>query len=310
MRQEMNDVQMDDLPLYLRRYLDTRYGGLWREDLEESGSFVRHALTQRQEVGLSYLRETVNGVTFRALSLDSLLDALAHIDQSERPSLLVGEVVSRLDSLSVESVDVVAAALTELDVGDFTPAGRVTVDRAIQRIMPKLESSTARRLATKCLLSKRVNRRRAAYKFFKLHGLEDDARAILRINLSEGTLEAPDLVACDAQLVKDLGLMQVLAISSSTYYRMRAIQCAMEALSPADLARRCHDYPQELVWAVYDQRRVEYLPHLMDLLRKYHHDAYLLNRIVGCIAILGARDELAEAISVAGQALKDTASRQ
>lgn len=70
-------------------------------------------------------------------------------------------------------------------------------------------------------------------------------------------------MATDAALVAAVGLARVLTLAPSTYYRKRAIELAMGSLPSAELLTICHDYPQELVWAVYDQRRTDYLDTLL-----------------------------------------------
>ncbi|WP_156960179.1 hypothetical protein [Amycolatopsis taiwanensis] len=296
MNQYNSSDELEDLPRYLQRYLKTRHAHMVFQGEEEKASFLSFALEQRQEVGLRYLRETAERLKLRTFPLEELLETLGRIEQCSEPSLLVGELVKRIEECSQEEVDKIANTLMILDTGDYTPAGRLVIDRAVQRIVPKLNSVSSRELAVKLVVSKRVNRRRAAYKFFRLRGLDDRSRALLVSQLDHDALEAPDLVACDTELVQQLGLGRVLDMASSTYYRMRAIQCAMEFQPPSEIMLACSEYPQEIVWAVFEKHQKEYLPYMMRLLDEYRSDAYLLNRILGCIGKIGGSDEIIEAL--------------
>jgi hypothetical protein len=58
------------------------------------------------------------------------------------------------------------------------------------------------------------------------------------------------------------------------------------------------------VWAVYDQRRADYLPVMMQMLDQYRDDAYLLNRVVGCIGRTGGQGEIERAMAGAHRLLE------
>jgi hypothetical protein len=296
---------LSELPPYLRRYLETRFGYLGQlSSAEDYELAVDYALTWRHETGLKYLRQTVDRLRFVHLTLDELLQALRRIEDAQAPSLLIGEVQDRLRLLTAQQADRIAAVLSELSQETLNPAGRVAVDRAVQRLLPLLQSTCGRELAAASLDSSRVLRRRAAYKFFRVHGLTEQARTVLRRQLQDGMLEAPDLISTDLELVAEFGLGRVLELAPGTYHRMRAIGIAMSFLPPGDVAEICLDYPQELVWAVHEGRRKEYLPHLLYLLDHHRSDVYLLNRIVGCIGLIGHSEHCLEAVAVSDQILK------
>jgi hypothetical protein len=238
-----------DLPPYLKRYVMTWAGGLlttWTLDGEQSA--VPGVLEHRQETGLRYLADTVERVRFGGLTSKDLFAALSDLPECTYPSLLIGEVIDRLDHLSPADQGGLVRTLNVLHGAVLPSAARVWVDRALHRLLPRFSTDGSPGLAARCFTSDRVFRRRAAVKYYKTFGLDDVARQILVAQLADGEVQAPELVATDAGLVKQLGLADVLRLAPSTYYRKRAIELAMGILAPADLENVCRDYPQELVW--------------------------------------------------------------
>lgn len=81
----------------------------------------------------------------------------------------------------------------------------------------------------------------------------------------------------------------------------------MATSSPDVVATICEDYPQELVWAVVEQQRSDYLPVILDMVDDYRDDPYLLRWIVDGIARLGTASDLEYALYVAATALRSDA---
>jgi hypothetical protein len=298
------------LPRYLQRYLEIRYGTFLSVSEEVAGaSFVHHALEGRQERGLHNLIKTVDSATYALESITRLLQYLDSFDKVELVPQLISELISRLDSMSEADVVELVQILRHLNDIEFSPSIRVRVDRAISRILPRLSGTDdSMRLAIECLVSRRVYRRRAAVKFYKRTGLDDAARLVLREQWSSQNLEAPELIALDRELISDLGLDEVLEISPSTFYRKCAIERAMLDLSRDEVVRICTEYPQELVWAVQDQERRDYVEILGGLMELYKNDLYLLNHIVRCLQVVGERDAALRAIAIAQDAITQHAS--
>jgi hypothetical protein len=298
---------------YLRRYVEARYGW-WALDeqrwwgLDGQQSWLDYALDGRRAQGIANLRSTAARVAYGGLTVDELFDALDRLDErtTTSASTLVGEVVDRLECFSPADLERLVDVLCELHVREMPPMGCLTVDRALQRLLFQFCAPNSHDLAGRCLRSRRTIRRRAAYKFYRHHGLDQVARRVLARQFADNALEAPDLVAVDSALVGELGPARVLEAAPTTYFRKRAIEAAMESMPPDKIAAICEDYPQELVWAVHDQRRAEYLPLVVGMLDDYRHDAYLLDRVVGCIARIGGRQEVEHALDVASMLLDDT----
>jgi hypothetical protein len=145
-----------------------------------------------------------------------------------------------------------------------------------------------------------VIRRRAAYKFYRHQGLDDIARATLAAQLrSNEEMDSPDLAATDRDLVRELGLERILALSISTYYRMRAIALALDDLSDGELTALQVEYPQELLWALSRQDRRDHIDVAIRVLERYRHDPYLVNYALDCVGRLGTSMQIAEAVSIA-----------
>jgi hypothetical protein len=67
------------------------------------------------------------------------------------------------------------------------------------------------------------------------------------------------------------------------------------------------DYPQELVWAVREQRRSELAGDVLSVLLTHQDDPYLMNRIIQCLAELGDATALEEGRKVASRLLSQAA---
>lgn len=283
------DAQPPDIPAYLRRYPNP-----W-------------GLTHRRKKGLENLSVAVARYRYgyAGLSFDELLEAGSRL--IEQPpggaSILVGEIIGRLDALGRDDVERLVDLLRDIHQRDMPRRGRLLVDHALQRLLFLLDVPAAHDLAFACVRSERTLRRRAAYKFYDKHGLDEQARRLLALQLAAGSLEEPKPVVKDRPLVNELGLASVLTIAPTTQLRKEAIEVVMPNLPPETVARICEDYPQELVWAVFDQRRSDYLQIIMDMVDDYRDDPYLLHRVVDCIARIGSRAEMEYALHVASTIL-------
>ncbi|WP_435585847.1 hypothetical protein [Micromonospora aurantiaca (nom. illeg.)] len=295
-------TELSEQPVALPPYL-LRYPNPW-------------GLEHRREKGLKNLRAAVARYRdgYGGLSFDELLEALRQFD--DRPAgmtLLVDEVIVRLNGRTTDDTERIIDVLYGLHRRSMPRWRRLQVDHALQRVLFLLQGRGDYDLAFACLSSERSLRRWAAYKFYGVRGLDDQARSLLALRVVQGEIEEPQsaslafypgtLIAKDAVLVGDLGLAAVLKVAPTTEMRKVAIGFAMAAESPATVAAICEDYPQELVWAVQDYDRSDFLPFIMDMVDDYRDDPYLLHYLVRCVACIGGRDELKYALFVASAVL-------
>ncbi|MDG4790237.1 hypothetical protein O7626_30675 [Micromonospora sp. WMMD1102] len=287
--------QPRDLPPYLLRYPNP-----W-------------GLGHRRKKGLENLRAAVtryrNG--YGGMSFEGLLGALLRFEERSDTdtTLLVDEIVVRLSGSTAEAAEQLAGVLHELHRRSMPRRRCLQFDRALQRVLFLLRGTASYDLAFACLRSERSLRRWAAYKFYGIRGLDDQARSVLAFQAIRGEIEEPgtasvrfypgSLIAKDAALVANLDLAVVLKVAPTTEMRKIAIEFAMSSESPATVAAKCEDYPQELVWAVQDGCRSEFLPFIMDMIDDYRDDPYLLHYLLRCVACIGCRDDLEYALHVA-----------
>jgi hypothetical protein len=277
--------QSGRLPPYLLRY--PHWGGL--EHRWQKGRENLQAAVARHRFG------------YASLSFNELLEAVNRLDHQPPggASVLVGEIIDRLHTLVLDDVERLVGALFDIQERDLPRRSRLLVDHAMQRLLFLLDAPGTHDLAFACACSDRALRRQAAYKFYAQHGLDEQARRLLVLQFSTGSLEEPKLIAKDSALVHELGLAAVLVIEPTTHLRKEAIETAMATLAPEVVAVICEDYPQELMWAVFDQRRSDYVEIILGMVDDYRDDPYLLHRVIDCIGRIGGPAELEYALHIA-----------
>lgn len=295
---------LSDVPEYLARYVRTRHSAF--EELAKlipEEELVLSYVRERDELGHRQLSESVAALVYSRVPFAKLIDSLSLICSAEYPSLLTREIASRVPSLASHEQAAVADTLFLLAAGVRPPASRVLVDRAVLRILPQFSSEAGSRLALQSFTSSRALRRRAAVKFYRIHGIDDRVRVCILGQIGTDTLEASELVAVDPDLIGILGLDYALAVAPSTFFRKCAIEVAMEFIVLDAVLECCLNYPQELVWAVFEQRNLQYCSIIVDLATTFQLDLYLLNRIIQCVAEVGNDRQFELVMAIARVAL-------
>jgi len=300
------------LPSYLKRYLTTRYSNLVasRDDPE----MVTWALEDRHRRGLVYLRETMEFVTHASLPTSDLIRRVPALPGDPTASLVVTEILNRVPRLTIREQDeVLTGLLNLLDDSQWLPTQRVIIDRALQRLLWHFRTVQAFALAARCVVSPRTIRRQAAYRFYLRHGLDDSARALLVQRFDEAAQPSRQedelyrqVITTDPTLVARRGVRRVLEVAPNAYWRRRVIEGVLgwDVEAAMSLAE---DYPQELVWAIREQRRSEMAGHVLNVLMTHQDDPYLMNRIIQCLAELGDAPALEVGRRVARRLLSQAA---
>ena len=85
---------------------------------------------------------------------------------------------------------------------------------------------------------------------------------------------------------------------------MIAVAGMLDIDDPGKVFKICADYPLEIVWAISEKRIVSLAPYIMELLETRRDDAYLLNRILQCLARVGDANALSLGMKRAGELLQ------
>lgn len=301
----------ESLPPYLRRYLTTWLPTLGDEEswLNYPGpsrdEWIQFSLDQRRGRGLKYLALTMHDIRFAALDEREVIDLLAEIPGDGSTSVLVTELVRRLPDMADDSKSYLATVLSSMAEATQEAADRRTAaDRALMRLLYRMDCDAAFQPAAVCARSERKIRREASYRFYLRYGLNETAREILAERVWQDSERYRRTIATDVGIVRKLGLANVLLMAPSSYWRMRAISCALQGDDDAEVLAICEDYPLELIWAVNAGCIKRLLPQVLELLDRYAADAYLLNRILQCLAVLGDPAGLALGMERAAETLE------
>lgn len=284
----------ESLPPYLRRYLATWLPTIGDEESwlnyphSSRDEFVRFSLSQRRERGLTYLALTLRDIRFAALDEREVIDLLAEVPGVGSTSVLVTELVRRLPDMTEDSKSYLATVLSSMAAVTQEAADkRTATDRALMRLLYRMDCDAAFRPAAVCARSERKIRREASYRFYLKYGLDETAREILAAQVWQDSERYRRTITTDVGIVRKLGLANVLLMAPTSYWRMRAISCALQGDDDAEVVAICGDYPLELIWAINAGCIKRLLPKVLELLDRYAADPYLLNRILQCIAVLG-----------------------
>jgi hypothetical protein len=302
---------LDELPKPLATYLRINH---WYT-LETAPYLTEYILEERQTRGLRYLQrfleEAEIAVRISALGNDYLLDGLRGLPQDPSPSMVVSEVIRRIEAMSTEDKTRVITNLAALvhENEDRSRAERVVIDRAALRLLHHFEMREAFALAARCADSSRAMRRQAAYRFYMRQGLDDAGRDVLVRHFgTEGNDTYRKLITTDSLVVSRIGIENILRTTRSGYWRQNAIESLM-AQSTDDIPVLAEEYPEEVLWAISDQRRTDLVEVVLTVLRAHRDDAYLVNRVVQCLTRLGDIPALAEAAQVGRNLIEQAQTR-
>lgn len=250
---------------------------------------------------------TLRDIRFASLAERKVIDLLSELPGDGLTAVIVTELVRRLPEMAEASKSHLAAVLASIADGT-QEAGekRIAADRALMRLLYRMDCDATFLPAAVCAKSDRVTRREASYRFYLKYGLDKAVREILTAHIWPDSERYRRVITTDVVIVRELGLDNVLALASSSYWRMRAIACALRTGKDAEVLAICEDYPLELIWAINTGCVRRLLPHVVKLLDRYANDAYLLNRILQCLAVLADPTGLALGIMRAADALEGT----
>lgn len=302
-----DEHDLADLPVYLRRHLSTRYALTALNYLpseEDRSSYLKYALQDRHENGLRYLGATLEEVGFSCKGTHELICELDTLPSDGTAPVIISELIQRLDELDRGLQKDLAASLTHMasEVQKETPK-RIVADRALMRLLFRLDFPEAFAAAAACARSKRTTRREAGYRFYLVAGIDEAGREVLTEQIWDDSTRYCRAITKDDAIVRRLTLPRVLELAPSSYWRMLAIAGRMESGNFSEVIDVCADYPLELVWAINVKRETKMLPQMLKLLEQYKDDPYVLNRILQCLARLGDSDSLALGIQRATELL-------
>ena len=303
------------LPPYIRRHLSTRYSaaaqdGSWYGPGEQA-DYVRFSLEDRQQNGLKYLALTMRDIRFAAYPTSDLIGMLARVPTDGTGSVVVSELIRRLSDLDEDCKAQLVGTLEQFAADSQQQASeRIVADRAIMRLLYRLDFQQAFSAATACATSPRTTRREAAYRFYLVQGIDEAGRKVLAEKIWPTSIRYRKVITTDQALVLKLGLARVLELAPSTYWRMIAIAKVLENRDYPSVLSVTADYPLELIWAVSENRITNLVPHIVELLEQHKSDAYLLNRILQCLGRLGDANSISLAMEYAADLLSRQAANQ
>jgi hypothetical protein len=296
--------EFSNLPPYIKRHLSTRYA-LWEErdswhGPDEQTEYVRFALEDRQQNGLKYLALTTRDIRYAGHSTLELIQMLAGLPTDGTGPVVVSELIRRVGCLDEVAKSQLAETLRHVAADtQQQPSQRTVADRAAMRLLYRMNFQQAFSTAVACATNPRAIRREASYRFYLVNGIDEAGREALAETIWDTSTRYRRVIATDQLLVLKLGLARVLELAPSTYWRMVAVGKVLDSANCADVLTTCADYPLELIWAINENRLVDLVPHVLQLLEQYKDDAYLLNRILQCLAHLEDADGITLAIRYA-----------
>jgi hypothetical protein len=300
--------EFSNLAPYIKRHLSTRYaaweeGDSWRSP-DQQAAYIRFALEDRQQNGLKYLALTIRDFRYANHSTLELIQMLDRLPTDGTGPVVVSELIRRLDGLDYAAKSQLAETLSRITADVQQQASERTVaDRAVMRLLYRMNFPQACSTAVVCATSPRTIRREAAYRFYLANGIDETGREVLAETIWDTSIRYRRVVTTDKLLVLKLGLAKVLGLAPSTYWRMIAIGKVLDPNNYADVVATCADYPLELVWAINESGLIDFVPQMLQLLEEYKDDAYVLNRILQCLVRLGDADGITLAIEYAADLL-------
>jgi hypothetical protein len=224
----------ENMPPYLRRYLATwspsiAAGEPWPDYmLSSQDDYIRDLLDVRQARGLKYLTMTLRDIRYLSLAEQDVIDLLAEVPGGGSTAVIVTELVRRLPEMTKESKSHLATVLGSIASGtQEVGEKRIAADRALMRLLYRMDCGAAFLPAAVCAKSDRSLRREASYRFYLKYGLNEAAREILTAFIWEDSERYRRVITTDVATVQELGLDNVLLLAPSSYWRMRAIACAL-----------------------------------------------------------------------------------
>jgi hypothetical protein len=241
-----------------------------------------------------WLEWSVEHASGWALSDDELLEKLNVGLQGAAREQVLREIERRLTVWPAARQHALARTLSRLEKTHRAP-GRLTqdADRLLHRLLCAVTGKDASLLAAVCARSCRLQRRRAAWRFYRGHQIDP----ALATHLAEEAdqLPHPDLVrlvASDAAILCQVDVPRLLSRIPQFYWRGRIVQTLLEARYDQDVRLMSGDYPGEVIFAVRRARRPDLLPLVRDLTDTHPTDPDVLNGAIQAFGIFGETQEM------------------
>jgi hypothetical protein len=246
-----------------------------------------------------------------ALTDDELLGRFGvGLDGTAREEVL-REIVRRLTVWPSARQTELVRALSDLERAHRVP-GRLAqdADRLLHRLLHLLTHDDAVSLAAICARSERLQRRRAAWRFYRGRRLAPGLASYLA---EEADREPhPDLVrlvATEAIVLRQLDAPRLLSRIPQFCWRGRIIHTLLDAERDDDVAHLAGDYPGEVIFAIRRAGRADLLPLVRELTEMHPDDPDVLNGAIQTLGIFGQTEEMLR-VSDAGCRLLAQRQRQ
>lgn len=241
-----------------------------------------------------WLEWSVEHASSWALTDDELLEKLDVGLQGAAREQVLREIERRLTVWPTARQHALARALGRLEQAHRAP-GRLAqdADRLLHRLLCAVTGKDASSLAAVCARSERLQRRRAAWRFYRGNQIEP----ALASHLAEETdqLPHPDLVrlvASDATILSQLDVPRLLSRVPQFYWRGRIVQTLLDARYDQDVRRLSGDYPGEVIFAVRRAGRPDLLRLVRELTEAHPEDPDVLNGAIQTFGIFGETREM------------------
>lgn len=248
---------------------------------------------------LSRLPRSIALAEIGVAPFDRLLDRLSHIWTDDAPSLLIEQVLTRArsDDQQVALLDVLDQLVT--DSGGLPPRDRLLADRAVFRLLHTFPATLGTPLARRCVKAGRSLQRQAAYRFYKVHGVDPSVlEPMLNDYRRRPHQEILQVIARDMQAVGIAGPEFLLAELEERYWRTRVVQALMR--SDRHKAETLADqYPTEFLWASVREGDESSVPVLRRLMDAHKEDPEFVGWCLWAFSKLGSRPDVAAARSIA-----------
>lgn len=276
------------------------------DDLEDRLEVTR--AWWQQDKARRWLADNVRRAKYLRLTDRRFLQELRSITSHDDPVSLLDALCEFLETRNRRFQRAVATRLARLAIEHPGP-GRdaVIIDRAIRRLLHRLSDPVGRPVAIASLRSNRRDRRSAAWKFYRRHGLDEESRGVLADEFGcEDHEEYRKLITNDAQLVLRIGVHEVAAVAPNRYWRSKVVEAVLgtDAQLTEELRRA---YPAEWLWAVSRKPDDNNIQGALGLLRANIDDVDLVNRVLLCVTQLGNREAIEETLSAAEWLLEQPA---
>jgi hypothetical protein len=189
------------------------------------------------------------------------------------------EIVRRLSLWPSARQSEFARVLGDLERAHRMP-GRLAqdADRLLHRLLHLIRQDDAVSLAAICVRSERLQRRRAAWRFYRGRRLDPALASHLAAEAdSEPHSDLVSLVATDATVLRQLDVPRLLSRVAEFYWRGRIVETLLDAERDDDVEVLARCYPGEVIFAVPRAGRAGLLPLVRELTELHPADPDVLS---------------------------------